>query len=859
MKMTLTEFNILVHILVGISTATEIFYVLPDNSPNISCPSRQCATFSQYFLDNDTLPVMSNVEYHLIPEHNVSTTEMVEFSNFQNFSLVGKFNEQRKLSSTILVSTSITIFDSYNVTITNVVFKTTLFPNTNLWLTVYISCTIGNVTLIGCGIIGHNIIGRSYLNNIVIYLISMRWCYDDQGITLHYFDYLGSLFKEVASENHIITIQRISIYHDNSTCLTYKGIIDIVIESHQTKDVVEIIINDSKFNHVPQKVIHIRDYSKRVWCVIWIINCIFESNFVRHTLLITAEFNTTLIFLKCKFQCNINKLLISVTKTSFHTAVNNITVRKKIVCTNITFNKCDFINNRGGLFYFEDMEDLSHCNFNVVLIGPIYINGTRIATDINFMHMIYFQNTVLHVQGPVSIANNTASVSIMVFEFCKVFINGPITLSNNMAFNGNVMLLESCSALFQGPITISDSNYVDAIMSLSTCDITFYKKITFISNRCKKVITIKSGHAYITVMQYANITFVSNEYYDDLIVFELNNNHNKPYPFCLFQYASRNALTATQADYTITFANNVFVGYYSLDCMQNFDSYISHCKWITTSVFHGHDPGLINQQIIQIDHKYINYHTFICLSSSKSYYDCSIDTLGSVYPGQILRPDIFTPCSENTSVIFAETHNNLLPTTACKIAHQTELLNSISNYSGKLNFTIVSDNTNVCELFLTISPHLYHVYEVFYVKLLPCPIGFTLQNGICNCDPLLPPDIDTCYIEQSVIRCPVTRWITAHVQSNDTKYLTGNCPMDYCLPYSSNVLLTNPDTQCQFNRTGVLCSQCQCPLSMVFRSSRCIKCTNLHILIAILIILAGIVLVTLMYLLNLTVTNGTWI
>ena len=79
----------------------------------------------------------------------------------------------------------------------------------------------------------------------------------------------------------------------------------------------------------------------------------------------------------------------------------------------------------------------------------------------------------------------------------------------------------------------------------------------------------------------------------------------------------------------------------------------------------------------------------------------------------------------------------------------------------------------------------------------------------------------------------------------------------FCLPYSSNVLLTNPNTQYQFNRTGILCSQCPHPLSMVLESSRCMKCTNLHILIAILSILAGIILVTLMYLLNLTVTDGT--
>ena len=81
--------------------------------------------------------------------------------------------------------------------------------------------------------------------------------------------------------------------------------------------------------------------------------------------------------------------------------------------------------------------------------------------------------------------------------------------------------------------------------------------------------------------------------------------------------------------------------------------------------------------------------------------------------------------------------------------------------------------------------------------------------------------------------------------------------MDYCLPYSSNVNLLHPDLQCQFNRIGILCSQCQHNLSMVFGSSRCMKCTNLHILITIIIIVAGIVLVVLLYLLNITVTNGT--
>ena len=81
--------------------------------------------------------------------------------------------------------------------------------------------------------------------------------------------------------------------------------------------------------------------------------------------------------------------------------------------------------------------------------------------------------------------------------------------------------------------------------------------------------------------------------------------------------------------------------------------------------------------------------------------------------------------------------------------------------------------------------------------------------------------------------------------------------MDYCIPYSSNINLLYPDLQCQFNRSGILCSQCQHHLSMVFGSSRCMKCTDLHILITVIVIVAGIALVVLLYLLNITVTTGT--
>ena len=69
--------------------------------------------------------------------------------------------------------------------------------------------------------------------------------------------------------------------------------------------------------------------------------------------------------------------------------------------------------------------------------------------------------------------------------------------------------------------------------------------------------------------------------------------------------------------------------------------------------------------------------------------------------------------------------------------------------------------------------------------------------------------------------------------------------MDYCLPYPLNInLLKRLLFTVQFNRTGILYAQCQHHLSMVFGSSKCMKCTNLHILIiTVIVTVAGIVLV----------------
>ena len=69
--------------------------------------------------------------------------------------------------------------------------------------------------------------------------------------------------------------------------------------------------------------------------------------------------------------------------------------------------------------------------------------------------------------------------------------------------------------------------------------------------------------------------------------------------------------------------------------------------------------------------------------------------------------------------------------------------------------------------------------------------------------------------------------------------------------------MATPNLQCQFNRYGVLCGHCPPGQSAVFGSSQCKHCSNVYLLIIIPIAISGIVLVFLLFILNLTVTDGS--
>ena len=147
-----------------------------------------------------------------------------------------------------------------------------------------------------------------------------------------------------------------------------------------------------------------------------------------------------------------------------------------------------------------------------------------------------------------------------------------------------------------------------------------------------------------------------------------------------------------------------------------------------------------------------------------------------------------------------------------------------------------------------------------------CPIAFIPTTNTkkceCRCDPKLQPYVKV-YDSVSFERKGYY-WI-GYDYVTQGYIIHENCPYDYCLPADSAVVNLNDsngaDSQCNFNRTGLLCGTCKAGLSLSPATSRCLRCPEtwrrMLILKLIVALIFGIFLVVLILALDLTVAVGT--
>ena len=201
----------------------------------------------------------------------------------------------------------------------------------------------------------------------------------------------------------------------------------------------------------------------------------------------------------------------------------------------------------------------------------------------------------------------------------------------------------------------------------------------------------------------------------------------------------------------------------------------------------------------------------------------------------------------------------------------TQLTFTLRSSSNQERMTLIIANDNVersSEIYVPGYELLFHQLELtFHLKTCPYGFQFNIKLKQCECQTVLLENKVKCDLQTLKVLRSGSKWINAtlmHLKHDQESgvIVHDHCPFDYCVYVEPDDIqpidLLNPDEQCTFNRSGVLCGACQTNFSHVLGTSKCKQCTKPWVFLIIPIIaIAGVALVVGLMVLNLTVSVGT--
>ena len=171
-------------------------------------------------------------------------------------------------------------------------------------------------------------------------------------------------------------------------------------------------------------------------------------------------------------------------------------------------------------------------------------------------------------------------------------------------------------------------------------------------------------------------------------------------------------------------------------------------------------------------------------------------------------------------------------------------LQSLGNAYEPLNYTILApENTYEILVQLTVQGSYLTCSYMKYLNVttLNCPLGFVLQQFECKCHPILQRASVQCDINTQSFTRSGSVWIG--LGSDEEGLLTHmHCPNAYCKVQETDFNLTDPDVQCTFNHSGVLCGSCKPGLALMLGSSKCQYCSNIYLLLILPFLATGVLL-----------------
>ena len=512
----------------------------------------------------------------------------------------------------------------------------------------------------------------------------------------------------------------------------------------------------------------------------------------------------------------------------------------EIQMNNLTMTNITSVN---GSLILVSIVSKTTCALKLQLSGSIFINNKNNLKYPNPM-IRFLLNTTEIIQTNLTITNS---------KFCKNVNVKHILKMNSTVVNDSIKLVLQ-------HINVSN-NFVTASLFSILGVIPLFKGCTAFSNNTANIMLRFSK--YIQLDETAQLSIFNNRYNPaqktiKRFIFEKTNTSSKE---CPFQLDKRKA--------KIKFCNNS--GYYR----ELYGDYLMYnCTWIQSLRIKDKLPKSMYSKVItncEIPSKgYFKWSTsmFLCNSASDSTFDevrqaANMSHLkfehNKLYPGQTVSVklirlkysiSVYTDSDDTT-------FTNIAP--ACKLNTLTRKVDLIYDTCTELRYTIKSTNISMCLLNLRTATKINALY-VFKIQVSACPIGFSLDSDIgeCRCNAKLQVRLKrlTCSISQLTFTLPTNAWMSKTTEGDEIMY-TRFCFSDYCTLLPQRIItLDSADKQCLSGRTGIACGQCARGLSTVFGTSRCKKCSNFGLFSIPLFAVAGILLVLMLFVLNLTALNG---
>ncbi len=181
----------------------------------------------------------------------------------------------------------------------------------------------------------------------------------------------------------------------------------------------------------------------------------------------------------------------------------------------------------------------------------------------------------------------------------------------------------------------------------------------------------------------------------------------------------------------------------------------------------------------------------------------------------------------------------------------------------------IDDQITVLQLSLEGMPEqlvtlsVYEVFNVgvhaeFTVMLQPCLLGFMFDSvkKQCACDEEFANEGIYCDTGSDTFNIPSEIWLGPLNNDNNSTLVTTHCVEDYCKSSTTSISNEDFDFQCISDRTGVGCGSCVSTHSVVFGSTQCKMCTNYSLFMIALFLFTGMLTVTGILFLRITITEG---